>query len=90
MCLDQVHEAVLAAGRTKSGCTVHFVTEQVDGGPVVVQSECTVAPGETPESLKAKVQALEGEAFVRAIDMFRVGSVGPYSAVTSGPVGSHK
>ena len=66
------------------------MTEQVDGGPVVVQSECTVAPGETPESLKAKVQGLEGEAFVRAIDMFRTGAVGPYSAVTSGPAGSHK
>ena len=82
----QVHEAVLAAGKTKSGCTVHFVTEQVDGGPIVVQSECAVVAGETAESLKAKVQDLEGAAFVQAVAMFRSGAAGPYSAIASGPV----
>jgi phosphoribosylamine--glycine ligase/phosphoribosylglycinamide formyltransferase/phosphoribosylformylglycinamidine cyclo-ligase/phosphoribosylamine--glycine ligase/phosphoribosylformylglycinamidine cyclo-ligase len=80
----QVHGAVIAAGKTKSGCTVHFVTEEVDGGPIVVQSECAVVAGETAESLKDKVQALEGAAFVKAIGMFRSGVVGPYSSVGSG------
>lgn len=63
----EVHKAVVDAGETESGCTVHLVTEEVDGGPVVVQRVVKVEPGETPESLKAKVQAEEGPAFVDAI-----------------------
>lgn len=51
----QVHEAVIAAGKTRSGCTVHQVTEEVDSGPIVVQEEVDVVEGETAESLKAKV-----------------------------------
>jgi phosphoribosylamine--glycine ligase/phosphoribosylglycinamide formyltransferase/phosphoribosylformylglycinamidine cyclo-ligase/phosphoribosylamine--glycine ligase/phosphoribosylformylglycinamidine cyclo-ligase len=82
--VSQVHEAVLAAGRDRSGCTVHFVTEQVDGGPVVLQSQCPVDRAlETAESLKAKVQALEGPTFIRAIEMFRRGDVGPYTGATA-------
>eukprot|EP00752_Nemacystus_decipiens_P006955 g6241.t2 len=66
----QVHEAVIAAGKTRSGCTVHQVTEEVDSGPIVVQEEVEVAEGETPESLKAKVQAKEGPAFLKAMAEF--------------------
>lgn len=51
-----MHEAVIAAGKARSGCTVHQVTEEVDSGPIVVQEEVEVVEGETPESLKAKVQ----------------------------------
>ncbi len=56
-----VHEAVLAAGRNKSGCTVHLVETAVDAGPIVVQKACAISKGETAETLKAKVQALEGK-----------------------------
>ncbi|CAM9589850.1 unnamed protein product, partial [Discosporangium mesarthrocarpum] len=73
MDLQVVHEAVIAAGRKRSGCTVHQVTEEVDSGPIVVQEEVEVAKGETPESLKAKVQAKEGLAFLKAIDLFLQG-----------------
>ncbi|KAG5180275.1 phosphoribosylglycinamide synthetase [Tribonema minus] len=69
----QVHEAVIAAGKAKSGCTVHFVTATVDGGPIVVQREVAVAAGETPQSLRAKVQACEGPAFIEALEMFMAG-----------------
>jgi phosphoribosylaminoimidazole synthetase len=65
-----VHTAVLAAGCKQSGCTVHFVEAAVDAGPVLVQRSCAIDVGETAESLKAKVQALEGEAFVEAIKLF--------------------
>lgn len=63
----EVHKAVLEAGETESGCTVHLVTEEVDGGPVVIQRKVSVAADDTPESLKAKVQAEEGPAFLEAI-----------------------
>lgn len=53
--IRQVHKAVIAAGKTRSGCTVHQVTEEVDSGPIVVQEEVEVTPEETPETLKAKV-----------------------------------
>lgn len=62
-----VHQAVIDAGESESGCTIHEVTEAVDGGPIVIQKVVKVEEGETAESLKAKVQALEGPAFVEAI-----------------------
>jgi len=62
-----VHEAVIAAKEAESGCTVHFVTDQVDGGEVVVQKRCPVLPSDTPLRLKSRVQPLEGEAFIEAI-----------------------
>ena len=63
----EVHTAVLASGASRTGCTVHLVTADVDGGPVLVQRAVDVAAGETPESLKAKVQAVEGPALEAAI-----------------------
>jgi len=62
-----VHQAVIDAGESESGCTIHMVTEAVDGGPIVVQKVVKVDGGETAESLKAKVQAQEGIAFIEAI-----------------------
>lgn len=62
-----VHQAVLAAGESESGCSVHYVTEHVDAGPVLIQKRCAVLAEDTPESLKARVQALEGIALVEAI-----------------------
>mmetsp|Transcript_10993 Transcript_10993/g.16194 ORF Transcript_10993/g.16194 Transcript_10993/m.16194 type:complete len:1139 (+) Transcript_10993:149-3565(+) len=62
-----VHQAVIDAGETESGCTIHEVTEEVDGGPIVIQKVVKVESGETAESLKAKIQPLEGKAFVDAI-----------------------
>ena len=62
-----VHEEVLAAGETESGCTIHYVDESVDGGEILIQKKCSISPDETAESLKAKVQKLEGEAFIEAV-----------------------
>lgn len=66
----QVHQSVLDAGDKESGCTVHQVIEEVDGGEVVVQMRVDVVPGETANSLKGKVQALEAESLIRACEMF--------------------
>ena len=63
----KVHEAVLASGVSETGCTIHQVTEDVDGGPIVLQQRCPVLPGDTVESLKDRVQALEQQAFVEVL-----------------------
>lgn len=66
----QVHAAAIEAKDLESGCTVHAVEEIVDAGKVIVQKRCTIAPNETPASLKVKVQALEVPALVEAIKRF--------------------
>lgn len=66
-----VHEEVLAAGETETGCTIHYVDETVDGGKILLQKKCKIEPNETPETLKTKVQKLEGEAFVEVIQNFK-------------------
>ncbi len=63
----QVHQAVLDAGVTESGCTVHLVTELVDAGPIVIQKKCPVFPNDSVDNLRSRVQQLEGEALIEAI-----------------------
>lgn len=54
-----VHEAVLAAGESTSGVSVHWVDSQYDHGEVIAQAEVAISPSETPDSLATKVQAVE-------------------------------
>ena len=68
-----VHQAVIDAKKEKSGCTVHLVTEEVDAGPILVQFSCPVQVDDTAESLKSRVQALEGDALVQALTMYQQG-----------------
>jgi len=63
----RVHEAVLAAGETESGCTVHLVEGAYDTGPVLLQARCPVLPGDTPDTLAARVFDLELRAYPRAL-----------------------
>ncbi|HEX4860882.1 MAG TPA: phosphoribosylglycinamide formyltransferase, partial [Rhizomicrobium sp.] len=51
----RVHEQVLAAGETESGATVHYLTADLDNGPIVAQAKVPVLPGDTPETLAARV-----------------------------------
>lgn len=62
-----VHRAVLDAQEKISGCTVHYVTREVDAGPIIMQKTCAVLASDTPEILKSRVQQLEGTALVEAI-----------------------
>ena len=62
-----VHRAVLHARSKETGCTVHYVTEEVDGGAAIIQKRCEVKETDTIESLKTRVQALESMALVEAI-----------------------
>jgi len=66
-----VHEIVLKNGDTETGCTIHFVTNEIDGGPILIQKKCNVAPDETIDTLKTKVQNLEGKAFIEAIQLIQ-------------------
>ena len=63
----EVHQAVLEAGVIESGCTVHQVIEMVDMGPIVIQKKCGVFKTDEVDTLRARVQALEGEALIEAI-----------------------
>ena len=65
-----VHEEVLKNKDKETGCTIHFVTDEVDCGPIFIQKKCSVKPEDTVRSLKRKVQKLEGEAFLEAIPLF--------------------
>jgi phosphoribosylglycinamide formyltransferase 1 len=67
-----VHEAVLAAGETESGCTVHLVDDTYDTGPVVLQARVPVMVGDTPDTLAERVQAAERDALPSAIAQFQV------------------
>ena len=66
-----VHEEVLKNGDHETGCTIHFVTETLDGGPVLVQKRCAVETDDTIVTLKSKVQDLEGIAFIEAIQLIQ-------------------
>lgn len=66
-----VHQAVLQAGETESGCTVHYVEEAVDQGPILLQKKCPVFSDDTPETLKQRVQGLEAAALIEAIQRFQ-------------------
>ena len=64
---NSVHESVLKNKDAETGCTIHLVTAEVDEGPILVQKKCCVLGGDTVETLKKRVQKLEGEAFKQAI-----------------------
>ncbi|MBC8110165.1 MAG: phosphoribosylglycinamide formyltransferase [Verrucomicrobia bacterium] len=64
----KVHEAVIASGEKKSGITIHFADTKYDEGNVIFQASCEVAIGETPESLAAKIHALEHKYLPEVIE----------------------
>ncbi len=66
----RVHEAAIHFGVKLSGCTVHWVDNEYDHGPIILQRACEVRPEDTPESLQHRVFALECEALPEAIRQF--------------------
>ncbi len=62
-----VHEAVLAAGETVTGCTVHLVTPELDGGPVLGQTRVAVLPGDTAQTLAERVNYAEYQLYPRVL-----------------------
>lgn len=69
----KVHRAVLDHGCKVSGCTVHFVDNTYDTGPIILQRACVVEEGDTPESLAHRVFEEEKAAYPEAIRLFQQG-----------------
>ncbi len=70
-----VHEAVLAAGETESGCSVHFVNNEYDAGPVILQKKIPVKPTDNPDTLAGRVFEVECAAYPQAIRLFAAGKL---------------
>jgi len=72
----RVHEEALKYGVKVSGATVHFVTEECDGGPIIAQEPVPVLPGDTPETLQKRIME-QGEwiALPRAVALFCQGRI---------------
>lgn len=70
-----VHEAVIKAKEKESGATVHFVTEGVDAGPIILQAEVKIVSGETPETLAEKVLKVEHRLYPEAVRLFCEGKI---------------
>ena len=68
-----VHEAVKQAGVKLSGCTVHFVNNQYDAGPIIIQRSCPVSDTDTPEEIAQRVMGEERKAYPEAIKLFAEG-----------------
>lgn len=69
----KVHEAVIASGTKWAGCTVHFVTDEYDAGPIIVQRAFEMQFVTTPEKLQARVQQEERIAYPQALRSFKWG-----------------
>ena len=67
---NNVHKSVLKNKDAETGCTVHLVTAEVDEGPILVQKKCCVLERDTVETLKKRVQKLEGDALIQAIKLW--------------------
>jgi formyltetrahydrofolate-dependent phosphoribosylglycinamide formyltransferase len=74
--MDQnVHQEVLKSGVKITGCTLHFVDEGADTGPMILQKEVVISEDETIESLKNKVQRAEQEVILQGIELFKQGKI---------------
>ncbi len=69
----RVHRAVLKHGVKVSGCTVHFVDESTDGGPIILQAAVPVREDDTPSSLAARISEQEHLIYPEAVRLFAEG-----------------
>ncbi len=69
------HQRAIDAGMTEAGCTVHFVTEGMDEGPVILQAKVPVLPGDTADDLAARVLVEEHKSYPAALRLVAEGKV---------------
>lgn len=65
---EHVHKAVLEAAETRSGITIHLVTDCVDGGDILLQATCEVKPDDTPDTLAARIHPLEHRYYPQVVE----------------------
>ena len=70
-----VHEAVIAAGEKESGVTIHLVTSEYDQGPILAQHRIPVLPGDTAESLAARVLEVEHALYPETLAKIAAGEI---------------
>jgi len=66
---DRVHAAVLQAGEKESGCTVHYIDESVDGGPIILQSRVQIESGDDPHTLGHRILVQEHRTYSKALQL---------------------
>lgn len=71
------HKRAIEAGDAVAGCSVHVVTAELDDGPVLGQAEVAILPGDTPDTLAARVLIAEHQLYPRALAAFVAGMAGP-------------
>merc|ERR1719482_1480525 len=86
----RVHQAVVKRGAKLTGCTVHFVTNEYDAGPIIVQKTCPVYDTDTAQDVQKKVFEQECEALPEAIRLYSEGrlNIDDKATVRIGPTGS--
>lgn len=67
---EHVHEAVLKYGCKVSGCTVHFVSTEVDGGPIILQESVPVLENDTPTTLANRIHPVEHRLYAKAVALY--------------------
>ena len=65
-----VHKAAMKRGVKVSGATVHFVSEEVDGGPIILQESIDVSDCDTPEMMQKKVLTIEHKILPKAVKLY--------------------
>jgi phosphoribosylglycinamide formyltransferase-1 len=69
------HERALEEGVKLHGCTVHFVVPELDAGPIIAQGAVAVRPDDTPDSLAARVLAVENALYPRVVGAMAAGQI---------------
>ena len=72
----KVHEEVLKNEEKETGCTIHFITDEIDNGPIIMQKKCKIEENDTSEILKRKVQELEGNAYIETLELLHSNIIG--------------
>ncbi|HKM77368.1 MAG TPA: phosphoribosylglycinamide formyltransferase [Candidatus Bathyarchaeia archaeon] len=72
---DRVHAAVLQAGEKESGCTVHYVDESIDGGPIILQSRVPIESGDDPNTLGHRILVQEHRTYAKALQLHADGRI---------------
>lgn len=75
MFAERVHAAVIQAGEKKSGCTIHYVDNSVDGGPIIIQSLVPIELTDTPDSLGHRILVQEHRTYAKAIQLHADGRI---------------